>query len=185
MDGSELDSVLEIQLAVAWAGEGETDPPRLGWWRTTMGDRYGGEDLLQRLTPKTHEWAVLETVRAAAIRVDERAREGADDADHLVTLFRFGFETDERLGDRLRELKLNEVPLSDAFPVLGKFRAAWSRHSFEEWLATFGEVPFRSTATGRRLTGEPPRDPEAMARRLAGALLPRSDSYPMPHFRVK
>ncbi len=59
METAELDKILQLQLIVGWAGEGETDPPRLGWWRTVMGDKYGGEDLLQRLTPKTYEWAVL------------------------------------------------------------------------------------------------------------------------------
>ncbi len=34
MTPSQLDAILELQLAVAWAGEAMTDPPRLGWWRT-------------------------------------------------------------------------------------------------------------------------------------------------------
>lgn len=68
LTNDELDEVLVLQLAIAWAGEADTDPTRMGWWRTSMCDEYGGEDLLKRLTPKTWEWAVLESARAAAKR---------------------------------------------------------------------------------------------------------------------
>jgi hypothetical protein len=48
-----LDEILTLQLLVAWAGEGLSDPPRLGWWRTMLVDEFGGEDLFKRLTPRT------------------------------------------------------------------------------------------------------------------------------------
>ena len=75
MTDSDLDAILALQLAVAWAGEAQSSPPRLGWWRTAMCDVDGGEDLLRRLTPKTWEWGVLESCRAAARRVDDRRAE--------------------------------------------------------------------------------------------------------------
>ena len=37
-----------------------------------MCDEFGGEDLMKRLAPKTWSWAVLESARAAAKRVDDR-----------------------------------------------------------------------------------------------------------------
>src|SRR5690606_38217502 len=38
MNPADLDTILTLQLAVAWAGEGETRPPRLRWWRTALND---------------------------------------------------------------------------------------------------------------------------------------------------
>ncbi|PKN53851.1 MAG: hypothetical protein CVU56_29675, partial [Deltaproteobacteria bacterium HGW-Deltaproteobacteria-14] len=58
-DPHTLDAVLTLQLAVAWAGEADTDPPRLPYWRTALSDPFGGEDLLRRLAPRTWRWAVL------------------------------------------------------------------------------------------------------------------------------
>ena len=63
-----LDEILALQITVAWAGEGTCAPPRLGWWRTDLVDPAGGGDLLARLLPNTHAWAVFEAVRCAAIR---------------------------------------------------------------------------------------------------------------------
>ena len=91
MTTEQLDEILKLQLTVAWAGEARTEPPRLGWWQTGMCDEFGGEDLLKRLTPRTWRWAVLETARAAAKRVDDQARSQAYNPDHLVTLYRLGF----------------------------------------------------------------------------------------------
>ncbi len=48
-----LDELLELQLAVAWAGESDTEPGRLGWWRTAMCDEFGGENLMRRVGPNT------------------------------------------------------------------------------------------------------------------------------------
>ncbi len=48
----ELDAVLMLQFFIAWAGEGLTDPSRLGWWSTQLLDEWGGEDLFKRLFPR-------------------------------------------------------------------------------------------------------------------------------------
>ena len=56
---SELDQVLAAQLALAWAGEAGEEP-RLGWWRSDLTSEFGGEDLFQRLLPRTWRWATLQ-----------------------------------------------------------------------------------------------------------------------------
>ena len=181
-----LDELLELQLAVAWAGESDTEPGRLGWWRTAMCDEFGGENLMRRLAPKTWHWAVLEAARAAAVALDANLRSQAEDADNLISLFRFGFELDERLGDRLLELKQSEVLPPEAFPRLGELvNAGWTKDGFVEWIERRGKVTFTKTATGRRLTGNKPDDPVAAASQLAVALLPFGNSYPLPHFRLR
>jgi len=185
MTPSQLDGILELQLAVAWAGEAVTDPPRLGWWRTGMCDEFGGGDLLRRLTPRTWEWAVLDTCRAAARKVDHETRASADDPDRLVSLYGLGFELDERLDERLLELKQGGSPPAEVFPGLAQLLPEWSRERFEAWLAGCGKVSYTATTTGRRLKGEVPGDLLAAARQLAAALLPLAESYALPHFRRK
>ncbi|MCY7406400.1 MAG: BREX-6 system BrxE protein, partial [Alkalinema sp. CAN_BIN05] len=69
-----LDSLLSLQLLVAWSGEGLSEPKRLNWWRTDLVDEGGGGDFLLRLLPKTHQWAALSAVRQAAIQVDRQMR---------------------------------------------------------------------------------------------------------------
>lgn len=185
MTPTQLDAVLEIQLAVAWAGEALTSPPRLGWWRTAMVDEFGGEDLLRRLAPRTWRWAALEAARAAAKRVDETARQAAEDPDHLVSLFRLGFEIDERLDERLLELKQGDGTPAEVFPALAALVAApWSKDQFVAWLAQRGEVAFTTTPTGRRLRGEMPDDPSVAVAQLAAALRPLTSTYALPHFRL-
>ena len=96
-----------------------------------MCDEYGGEDLLRRLTPKTWQWAVLEACRAAAKKVDEAARRSADDADKLLSLYRLGFEVDERLDERLLELKQGDVLPTEALPDLKELLSEWSKERLE------------------------------------------------------
>ena len=185
MTTDQLDQILKLQLAISWAGETNTSPPRLGWWRTAMCDEYGGEDLLRRLAPKTWKWAALEVCRAAARKVDDAARSTADDADSLVSLYRLGFEVDERLDERLLELKQSGVPPFEAFPHLAALLSEWSREGLEVWLSGCGKAEYTATATGRRLKGEMPADLAVAASQLAAALLPLADRYALPHFRVK
>ena len=185
MEISQLDHILKLQIAVAWAGESGDDPPALGWWRSAMCDEYGGEDLLRRLTPKTWRWAVLEACRAAAKKVDEAARRSADDPDNLLSLYRLGFETDERLDERLLELKQGGSAPTVAFPDLEELFSVRSKERLESWLGQWGGATYTGTATGRRLRGELPADLAAAASQLAVALLPLADGYALPYFRVK
>ena len=179
-----LDRILTLQLAVSWAGEGKTDPPRLGWWRTALSDEFGGEDLFKRLTPRTWRWAVLEAARAAARKVDAEARAQAADADQLGSLFRLGFELDEQLEDRLAELKRTGVDPAEALPALGELMAAWSAEAFTKWLTSQGPVDVTPSSIGRRLKGDVPADPVALAQALTAALAPVADRYPAPHFKI-
>jgi hypothetical protein len=179
-----LDRILTLQLAIAWAGEGKTDPPRLGWWRTALCDQFGGEDLFQRLTPRTWRWAVLEAARAAARKVDAEARAQAADADQLVSLFRLGFELDEQLDDRLAELKGSGVEPTSALPELGELTTSWNVASFTRWLESLGPTEATPSSIGRRLKGEPPDDKVALAQRLVAAMHPIAERYPAPHFKI-
>lgn len=185
MTTHQLDQILKLQLVIAWAGEANTSPPRLGWWRTAMCDEYGGEDLLRRLAPKTWKWAALEVCRAAARKVDDAARSTADDADRLVSLYRLGFEVDERLDERVLELKQSGVPPTESFPDLAALMSEWSKEGLEVWLNGCGKAEYTATAIGRRLKGDMPADLGVAASQLAAALLPLADRYALPHFRVK
>ncbi len=184
MTNDQLDEILALQLAIAWAGEADTDPRRLGWWRTAMCDEYGGQDLLKRLTPKTWEWAALESARAAARRVDDRARNRAEDPDHLLTLYRLGFEIDEQLDARLLELKQGGVSPGTALPKLAAIYQSWSADTLTHWLGELGESGYSATAIGRRLKGSAPNDRCEVAKKLAAALLPLDTDYVLPHFRM-
>jgi len=183
---STLDEILALQLTVAWAGEGACEPRRLGWWNTDLIDPDGGGDLLQRLLPKTHAWASLQAVREAARRVDEKARQGLPDPDKARTLFFLGFELDEKLDERLAHHKrsggLPDSVLS--FPVV--LGAAFSRDEVAEALrpsANSGEhtvVP-----GGRQMKGVAPESLALLVKNLTAALVPFTDKYPMPFYRVK
>ena len=185
METTQLDHILTLQLAIAWAGEANSEPPRMGWWRTALCEEFGGEDLLRRLTPKTWQWAALEACRAAAKMVDGAARRSADDADNLLSLYRLGFEVDERLDERLLELKQGGVLPTEAFPDLKELLSGWSKERLESWLEQWGSADYTTTATGRRLKSEIPEDLTAAASQLAAALLPLADRYALPHFRVR
>jgi len=184
MERDALDEVLTLQLVVAWAGEGKTDPPRLGWWRTALTDEFGGEDLFKRLTPRTWRWAVLEAARAAARKVDAEARNQAADADRMFSLFRLGFAIDEQLDDRLAELKRSGHDPAEALPGLARTTAAWDRDRFVAWLASLGSPEPVASSVGRRLEGELPAAATQAARALAAAMAPVTDRYPAPHFRA-
>ncbi len=178
-----LDRILALQLLVAWAGEGSTDPPRLGWWRTSLVDELGGEDLFKRLVPRTWRWAVLEAARVAARTVDAEMRSHAAEGDHLVSLFHFGFLVDEQLDDRLAELKRSTADPLEAMPELAATAKPWDAAAFLQEMCGLAEVSIAASSVGRRLKGEAPSDPLAAARMLAAAIAPMSERYPAPHFR--
>lgn len=178
----DLDRVLTLQLAIGWAGDGKSDPPRLGWWRTALSDEFGGEDLFKRLTPRTWSWVLLEAARAAARKVDAEARAQAADADHLVSLFRLGFELDEQLDDRLAELKRTGIDPAEALPALGPLVATWDPAAFKAWLAGLGQADHAPSSIGPRLRGAPPDDPVAAAQALTSAMVPLTERYPAPHY---
>lgn len=180
-----LDRILALQLLVAWAGEGRSEPRRLGWWDTDLVDEAGGGDLLARLAPRTHLWASLELVREAARRADQAARRQHGDPDRLRSLYFLGFELDERLHDRLTELKRQGKPPETVLPLPLKLGAEFDRDRVIDLLSKPGKVAFdKVPPVGRQLKGAASAAPEAMVDALAAALVPLADEYPLPFFKV-
>lgn len=183
----ELDRVLTAQLVVAWAGEGHVgEEPRLGWWRSDLTSEFGGGDLFERLLPQTHRWAALQAAREAARVRDAELRAQANDPDGVLSLFRLGFELDERLEGRLQELKREgrtpRMALSGLRDLLGE-EGEWDREAFEAWVKSHGKVEHKVEPLGRRLVGDRPTALGELAQRLVAALHPLPESYPLPHYR--
>ncbi|MFT4625786.1 MAG: hypothetical protein ACI8PZ_004457 [Myxococcota bacterium] len=180
---STLDHILSAQLIVAWAGE-SGEEPRLRWWRTDLVSEFGGEDLFQRLLPHTWRWAVLEGAREAARRHDATLRAKAHDADQLTTLFRFGFAVDERLDERLRDLKTAGRAPARALPQLAEVvHPEWDRDRFVAWVQSHPGADAVAAPAGRRLKGTRPESLERLTDHLVAALAPIPDAYPLPHYR--
>lgn len=180
-----LDAILAIQMTVAWAGEGGSQPKRLGWWDTDLVDPEGGGDFFARLLPQTAAWASLEAAREAARRVDARTRSKMADPDQMRTVFFLGFEIDEQLGDRLAALKRDRRPPVEvlAFPLaLG---SAFDREKVAKVLGGDASAAFGVVPGGRQLKSPMPSEPDEMVRRLASALVPLADHYPLPYFALK
>lgn len=180
MDANQLDTILGLQLSVAWAGERAEDPPRLNWWNTDLTDEAAGGDLFRRLLPRTAAWAGLQLAREAALRVDAAARVKLALADRTWTLFHFGFEVDEALQERLEHHKRQGHEPKSVLHNGWAIRERWDRGEFEAFLKGLGPAKVKEAPFGRRLTLAE-STPEAAARALAAALLPLSESYPLPH----
>jgi hypothetical protein len=179
-----LDAILAMQVTVAWAGEGRCSPRRLGWWDTDLIDEAGGGDFFARLLPQTHAWASLEAVREAARRVDAKARGKMADPDKMRTLFFLGFEIDEQLGDRLAAHKRSGRPPADALPITVPLTAELSKEKLASSLQG-GDVAFTTVPNGRQMKGKVPDAPDALVKRLAAALVPFADQYPLPFFELE
>lgn len=182
----DVDHILELQLGVAWAAESVTDESgrRLRWWRTEMTDEDGGVDLMRRLAPRTWKWAVVESARAAAIRVDEAAHENTEDADNILSLYRLGFEVDEHLSERVADLKQGSASPEEHFPRLAELMRDGSPQRFAAWVGQADAGAFTTTATGRRLRVTRPDNLATAASLRAAALVPVGPAYPLPHFRL-
>lgn len=180
---SSIDFILTAQIAVAWAGEaGEVK--RLGWWRSDLVSEFGGEDLFKRLMPHTWKWAILQAVREAARCYDTKLRQQDHNPDRLYSLYNLGFELDERIEERLQDLKRSGSPPKDALPGLAVvLRDDWDVTSFTEWLEGHASVEHTNAPVGRRIKGDPPAAPERAVSHLISALLPLVNEYPLPHFR--
>ena len=181
-----LDSILTWQLLIAWAGEGTEELQRLSWWRTDLTDRAGGGDFFQRLLPKTGEWAAFEAVREAALRQDEQIRQRLAQPDLINTLFFWGFEIDEQLADRLAEHKRSEQSMAQRLDFPLTLEKDFDRAAFETVLAIPGQaVDYKVVPEGRELQANELPSLELRSRNLANALLPLSDRYPMPFYRLE
>lgn len=181
---STLDTILAVQLTVAWAGEGRCQPRRLGWWDTDLIDEAGGGDFLARLLPRTHRWASLEALRDAARRVDARARAKMADPDKMRSLFFLGFDVDEQLDDRLGAWKRDERAPGEALPFLVSPGDALHKDKLAAELRKHGEAPFDVVPGGRQLKGPRPAATEELVRKLASALVPFAEQYPLPFYAL-
>jgi hypothetical protein len=179
-----LDAILAMQLTIGWAGEGRCSPRRLGWWDTDLIDEAGGGDFLARLLPQTHAWASLEVVREVARRVDAKARGKMADPDKMRTLFFLGFEVDEQLADRLAAHQRSGRPPADALPLTVPLTADFSKEKLVSLLQG-GDVAFTTVPNGRQLKGKLPDAPDALVKRLAAALVPFADQYPLPFYALE
>lgn len=185
-----LDSILSWQLLVAWAGEGNGELQRLGWWRTDLTDEAGGGDFFRRLLPKTWKWAAFEAVRAAAIQQDWENRQQLAQPDLVNTLFFWGFDLDEQLADRLLAHKQSQKPLGERLTFLTTLLNEFNRAAFEAVLDTSEQsVDYKVVPGGREIQiaeqGAGLPDYEVRSRALAAALLPLSENYPMPFYRLE
>lgn len=212
IDVRTLDEILALQLTVAWAGEGLSDPPRLGWWRTDLIDREGGGDLFTRLVPRTAPWAALEAARAAAALTDQAARQRIAQPDTVRTLFAWGFTIDEKLAERLAHHKRTLTLPSQVLPLILDLAAPFSRDAFERAVRIDGlrvdAVPggrqvVLKTDAGRVIVSGEAMKPAAhevvirqhnqvlavrvhiLARHLVAALVPLAPQYPLPFVRVE
>jgi len=71
-----------------------------------------------------------------------------------------------------------------ALPGLASvLRPDWNQPAFEEWVEAHSAAEYTVVPVGRRLKGNPPSTPEALAAKLVSALLPFGSEYPLPHFR--
>ena len=180
----ELDDLLTLQLSVAWAGEGKTEPARLGWWATSLVDEYDGLDLMERLLPETGKWAALEVVRLVARLADDDARSKASNPDAIRSIFHLGFAIDEQLDDRLAEHKRSGVSPAEALPGLIGFDDEWDDGMWASWLEKLGIAPsdFRVDPGGRLVRSvDSSAEPVALVRGLVGALHKPAEHYPAPH----
>ena len=179
LDTKTADRILAVQLTIAWAGE-ESEPPRLGWWKTDLVDPDAGGDLLARLLPRTHRWAGYELARDAARRIDRRARSQMADRDKVLTLFHLGFHCDEQLDQRIRDHKTAGTDPSTVIPsqLIGD---GFSTEAVIEWIGTLeGDGAFKVAPGGRKLTAPVPSDRYALVANLAAALVPLAEIYPLP-----
>lgn len=183
---SELDLLLASQVAVAWAGENGMggDERRLGWWRSDLVSEYGGQDLFKRLLPHTWRWGMLQGVREVARRRDAQLRGQDHDPDRIVSLYRLGFEIDERVEQRWQDLKRSGKSPLEALPALRELLdEPWDSDRFGDWIQGHGEANFVKTPIGCRLRGAEPPSLDATVRSLVAGLWPLADEYPLPHYR--
>jgi hypothetical protein len=177
---AQLDDILALQLAVAWAGETAGDPPRLGWWKTDLVDKEGGGDLWARLVPKSATWASLALVRMAARTIDERARAKSARGDAMWTPFHCGFDVNEQLDDRLVDHRRHEDIPANVFGSKWLLDRPWNKAALETLLKALPCSFVEVTPAGRSVTAHVTSVVDA-APLLFAALLPLGPRYPLPY----
>lgn len=182
----DLDTILGLQLLIAWAGESPGGGhSRLGWWRSDAVDADAGGDLFKRLLPRTHLWAGLCVARRAATAVDEKLRHGTAEPDKLLTLFHLGFELDEALEERLGQHRHSAKPPQQVMTSLELLTGSFDRGALRNSVAG-ADGEFKITPLGRQLKRIGSEGPLSRSQRLAAALLadPPAAKYPLAHVLV-
>ena len=180
-----LDRILSFQVLVAWAGEGLSDPPRLGWWRTDMVDKGGGGYLLEELMPRTHQWASLEAAWQAAIQADCQKRLDMARPDAVRTIFFWGFGIDEQIADRLREHKQSQSVPDQVLALPMNIEEVFSEAVFEAAVHSQPMPEYKVVPNGRQMMGPLPGGHDLCAAKLVAALLPLAAEYPMPFYPLE
>ncbi len=119
--------------------------------------------------------------------MDKAARERMADPDAVRSIFFLGFEVDEQLDDRLvylRRLGTDGKAPAEALELPLPLGAEFDGAKLEAVLVGSSCEPFKKEPGGRQLKGAPPAEPQVVVRRLVAALVPLTDTYPLPHFRV-
>jgi hypothetical protein len=182
----ELDVVLMLQLFISWAGEGLTEPPRLGWWSTQLLDEWGGENLFRRLFPRTFEWALLEAVRKVAIQADRQKRTNLAQPDEVRTIFFWGFGIDEKLEERLSFHRQNGSKPHDVLNFPLDLKEEFDKKAFEQAIQTLNsKIQCKIVPEGREIKEAIPELITDAAKNLVSGLIPLVDKYPMPFYRVQ
>jgi hypothetical protein len=96
-----------------------------------------------------------------------------------------GFEVDEKVTDRLAELKRQGRPPEEALPLPFKLSAEFAKEQVVEALSAAGKVAFAKVPpAGRQLKGAAPESPHELVQKLAAALVPIAPEYPLPFFQA-
>jgi hypothetical protein len=109
------------------------------------------------------------------------------DPDKLRTLFFLGFVVDEALSDRFSMLKRegrSPVEVLQLGLLQQKFSVEALSTALKRPDVSFKVASGGGGTSGRQLTGSCPEDLKEMVSRLAGGLVPFSDDYPLPFFKV-
>ena len=138
---SELDRALTAQLVVAWAGESGDEESGSAGGAPTSCPSSAARIFSGGCCPSTWRWAVLQGAREAARRKDAELRRQDHDPDRILSLFSLGFELDERIDERLQDLKRSGGAPQEALPGLADgIDATWNRDRFLDWVRGHGEV---------------------------------------------
>lgn len=180
-----LDRILALQVLVAWAGEFPGGTPRLNWWRADMIDVEAGGYLLEKMMPRTHRWASIEAALRAAIQTDHQKRSDMAKPDAVRTLFFWGFGIDEQLSDRLREHKLHQDWTDEVLALPMNISEEFSREAFELAVQRDPAPNYKVVPSGRQMMELMPGGHNLCAAKLAAALLPLTDEYPMPFYSLE
>jgi len=108
------------------------------------------------------------------------------DPDQIRSIYFLGFDVDERLAERLAELKRSGAIPARALPLPLELGAPFSADNFTKALGSGAKPPaYDVVPGGRQLRGAMPLRLDEAVRSLAAALVPLPDKYPLPFFRVK